>query len=163
MLVQYYAKDNKLKALKRLYALMRMEKNIDMSLLLHDFTQRSIVGKYNVIVNNLKVYIYIIENYAKDFGLNRNKEREDKLGQHIIFIQSLIQLLYNPYDKYLRKINLLIEDYIYIDEVINFGDKEAIKKCIFYGNKIIDYFTKIIDKLSTEFIKTNKINFENYL
>jgi hypothetical protein len=30
MLIQYYAKDNKLKALKRLYALSRMEKNINL-------------------------------------------------------------------------------------------------------------------------------------
>ena len=163
MLIQYFVKDNKLKAIKRLYALERMNKNIDMCLLLHDFTQRSLVGKYNDIINDLKVFIYIVENYAHTFAMNPNDGRDRKLSAHITSIQSLILKLFNPYDKHLTKINEIIDKYIYTKEAIYLGEYKEVKTCLYYCDKIIEYFSKKIDKLCVEFIKANKINFQVYL
>ena len=163
MLIQYFVKDNKLKAIKRLYALERMNANIDICLLLHDFTQRSLVGKYNDIINDLKVFIYIVENYAHIFAMNPDNSRYKKLGAHITSIQSLILKLYNPYDKHLTKINEIIDKYIYTDKAIDLGEYGAVKTCLYYCDKIIEYFLKKIDKLCVEFIKANNINFQIYL
>jgi hypothetical protein len=162
MLIQYYVKDNKLKALKRMYALARMDKNINLCLLLHDLTQRSLVGKYNEVINHLKVFIFILENYSGTFALNPNKERFSRLGRHIKTIQSLIQKIYNPYDKYLTRIIDNIDTYIFKQKVLE-GDSEKVKIALIYCNKIIEYFTKKIDKLCIEFIKSNNINFSDYL
>ena len=163
MLIQYYAKDNKLKALKRLYALSRMEKNVNLTLLLHDFTQRSLVGKYNQVINDLKVFMYILENYSNTFSLNPNNYRVFRLGTHITSIQSLIQKMYNPYDMYLTKIIKFIDEEIYRTKVIRYGEQSAVKNALDYCNKIIDYFSEKIDKACTEFIKVNNIDFEKYL
>jgi hypothetical protein len=163
MLIQYYAKDNKLKALKRFYALSRMEKNINLTLLLHDFTQRSLVGKYNHVINDLKVFMYILENYSNTFALNPDINRMIRLGRHIISIQSLVQKMYNPYDKYLTTISKFIDEEIYRTKVIRYGEPSAVKNALDYCNKIIDYFSEKIDKACTEFIKVNNIDFEKYL
>jgi len=163
MLIQYYVKDNKLKAIKRLYALERMNGNVDMCLLLHDFTQRSLVGKYNDIINHLKVFIYIIENYAHTFPLNPNDARDRKLSAHITYIQSLILKLYNPYNKHLTEINKIIDKYIYTEQALYIGDQKSVKISLYYCDKIVEYFSKKIDKLCDEFIKANKINFQDYL
>lgn len=163
MLIQYYVKDNKLKALKRLYALMRMNKNINMALLLHDFTQRSIVGKYNHIINDLKVFIFILENYSSTFATDPNEIRTDMLSTHIGSVANLIIKMYNPYNKELEVINNSIYTYINIDAVLQEGDPNAVKTALYYCEKIIDYFSSLIDKDSSEFIKTNNINFQDYL
>ena len=162
MLIQYYVKDNKLKALKRMYALARMDKNINLCLLLHDLTQRSLVGKYNQIINHLKVFIFILENYSGTFALNPNKQRFKRLAAHIKTIQTLIQKLYTPYDKYLTIIIDELDQYIIRHNVLE-GDSEKVKIALIYCNKIIEYFTKKIDKLCIEFIKSNNINFSDYL
>lgn len=163
MLIQYYVKDNKLKALKRLYALMRMKKDIGMSLLLHDFTQRSLVGKYNQIINDLKVFMFIIENYSSTFATDPNDTRADTLSLHIITILTLIQKMYNPYDNQLQIISKYIEDNIAIPEVINNGEPDAVKNALNSCNRIIEYFSKLIDRDCAEFIKNNNINFQDYL
>jgi hypothetical protein len=163
MLIQYYVKDNKLKALKRLYALMRMNKNINMALLLHDFTQRSLVGKYNQIINDLKVFIFILENYSSTFATNPNLERPDMLSTHIGSIVDLIIKMYNPYNKKLEEINEGIKANITRTKVLQEGDPDAVKTALEYCEKIIEYFSSLIDKDCGEFIKINNINFQDYL
>lgn len=165
MLIQYFAKGKLLKSLKRLYALVRMQKNREMTLLLHDFTQRSITGTYNSIINELKVLIDIFERHAQEF-INDNSiealNRKRRLRQHLGNIEIMIQKLYNPYyNKYrdfLDNIND-IDDKIMQYEFTS-GDIKIIVSLI---NKIIDFFNDKIEILSKEFIKENKINFENYL
>lgn len=163
MFIQYYVKDNKLKALKRLYALMRMNKNINMALLLHDFTQRSLVGKYNQIVNDLKVFIFILENYSSTFATDPNEIRKDQLNTHIGSIVNLIIKMYNPYNKKFEIINDNINLYVSRTKVLQYGEPNAVKNALKYCNEIIDYFSSLIDKDCSEFIKTNNINFQDYL
>ena len=163
MLIQYFVKDNKLKALKRLYALMRMKKDIKMSLLLHDFTQRSLVGKYNQIINDLKVFMFIIENYSDGFATDPNETRIDMFQTHMGTVVNLIIKMYNPYNKALEKINDDINDYISRSAVFVRGEPNAVKNALDYCEKIIEYFSKLIDRDCTEFIKNNNINFQDYL
>jgi hypothetical protein len=163
MLIQYYVKDNKLKALKRLYALVRMNKDIKMSLLLHDFTQRSLVGKYNQIINDLKVFMFILENHSHSFATDPNETRVDMFQTHIGSIVNLVIKMYNPYNKKLEQINDDINDYIGRSAVIERGEPEAVKKALGYCEEIIEYFSRLIDRDCAEFIKNNNINFQDYL
>lgn len=163
MLIQYFVKDNKLKALKRLYALVRMNKDIKMSLLLHDFTQRSLVGQYNQIINELKVFMFIIENHSDGFATDPSDIRFDMLQTHIGSIVNYIIKMYNPYDKKLEIITEGIHANITKTKVIKRGEPDAVKKALGYCEEIIEYFSKIIDKDCTEFIKNNNINFQDYL
>ncbi len=170
MLTRYYVEDKKMKALKRLYALSRMEKDIDLTLKLHDFTQRSLAGKYNAINSDLSIFIYIIENYLLDF-LSVDADHInvfDNLQFHITSIQEKIQKIYNPYVPYLTKLiddinknilNSLVD--LSAREVPN--SKENKKKILDQCESIKEYFDKEIDKLSIKFMKENNINFENYL
>jgi hypothetical protein len=161
MLIQYYAKGKLLKSIKRMYALKRMQKDEKMTLLLHDFTQRSIVGAYNSIINNLKVYIDIVERHGIKFNDN-NDDRKRRLRQHIGGIIVSVQKLYNPYYEYYREIILLLDD---IDDMISenkWNEKfifDQIKMC----NKIIDFFDEKIEIICKEFIKENKIDFSSYI
>jgi len=163
MLIQYYVKANKLKALKRLYALMRMNKNINMALLLHDFTQRSLVGKYNQIINDLKVFVFIMENYSSTFATDPNQTRDDMLNTHMGSIVNLLNKMYNPYNKKLEEINDNINRYITRSKVLERGEPDAVKTALEYCEQIIEYFSSLIDKDCSEFIKTNNINFQDYL
>lgn len=161
MLIQYYAKGKLLKSIKRMYALKRMQKDEKMTLLLHDFTQRSIVGAYNSIINNLKVYIDIVERHGINFNDN-NDDRQRRLRQHIGGIIIAVQKLYNPYYEYYRDIINMLDD---IDTMISdnkWNEKfifDQIKMC----NKIIDFFDEKIEIICKEFIKENKIDFSSYI
>jgi hypothetical protein len=165
MLIQYFAKGKLMKSLKRLYALSRMQKNEDLTLLLHDFTQRSIAGAYNSIINELKVLIDIFERHGLTF-LNDKSEnasfRRRRLRQHLGNIEIMIQKLYNPYYEEYRDFLDNIND---IDTMISrnkFTSKD-IKEMVKSMNEIIDFFNEKIEVLCKEFIKENKINFEQYL
>jgi hypothetical protein len=161
MLIQYYAKGKMLKSLKRLYALVRMQKNEDMTLLLHDFTQRSIVGAYNSIINELKVLIDIYERHGSSFNNNIIDRRDRRIRQHLGNITIMIQKLYNPYyDKYRNFIDDLdlIDDDIYNDKWTDKDIYTNIKRM----NNIIDFFNEKIEIICKEFIKENKIDFSNY-
>ena len=164
MLIQYYAKGKMLKSLKRLYALVRMQKNEEMTLLLHDFTQRSIVGAYNSIVNELKVLIDIYERHGSSFLNNESQGRERRLRVHLGSIENMLLKLYNPYYK---QYGTLIDDIDKIDDDI-YNDKwtdEDIKKNIKRMEKIIDFLNEKIEIICKEFIKENKIDLimEKYL
>jgi hypothetical protein len=162
MLIQYYAKGKMLKSLKRLYALVRMQKNEAMTLLLHDFTQRSIVGAYNSIINELKVIIDIYERHGSSFQNNENGRRIVRLRQHLGSIVMMIQKLYNPYyEEYRKFINVIdiIDDNI--DE--NKCDKKSIETDLKKMEEIIDFFNEKIEIICKEFIKENKINFDQYI
>jgi hypothetical protein len=159
MLIQYFAKGKLLKSIKRMYALVRMQKNEDMTLLLHDFTQRSVVGSYNSIINELKVLIDIFERHGSSFKDNIDEQRDRRFRQHFGNVQIMIQKLYNPYyEKYSNFINLLedIDDDIYH---LVFNIDQDIKNM----NIIIDFFNEKIEIICKEFIKENKINFDQYL
>ena len=93
MLIQYYVKDKKMKALKRLYAYTRMNKQIDITLKLHDFTQRSLAGKYNNIVSNLKVLNFIFENHWDEMISQTNKQVWKNLLDNTTYITQFIQKL----------------------------------------------------------------------
>jgi hypothetical protein len=71
--------------------------------------------------------------------------------------------MYNPYNKELEVINNSIYTYINIDAVLQEGDPNAVKTALGYCEKIIEYFSSLIDKDCSEFIKTNNINFQDYL
>jgi hypothetical protein len=165
MLIQYYAKDELLKSLKRLYALSRIKKNEQLTLLLHDFTQRSITGAYNTIINELKVLIDILERHGLTF-LNDNSEesktRVRRLRQHLGNIEIMIQKLYNPYYEEYRKLLDHIDD---IDTEMSYNrfTSDNIKMMINLMNGIIQFFNEKINILCKEFIKENNINFEQYL
>jgi hypothetical protein len=165
MLIQYYAKDKKMKAVKRLLALSRILEDWDICLKLHDFTQRSLAGKYNSIVNNLKILQYIFENYGSTFQLNKSDERDENLIAFIISTQTSIQKLYEPYKKQYKFIidgfdskllNFLIEsDY----------SKENLFIMYNFINGTIIYFENEIDILTKKFIKENNIEliFKKYM
>ena len=165
MLIQYYAKDKKMKAVKRLLALSRILEDWDICLKLHDFTQRSLAGKYNSIVNNLKILQYIFENYGSTFQLNKSDERDENLIAFIISTQTSIQKLYEPYKKQYKFIidgfdskllNFLIEsDY----------SKENLFVMYNFINGTIIYFENEIDILTKKFIKENNIEliFKKYM
>src|ERR1019366_4133168 len=167
MLTRYYAKDNKLKALKRLYVLSRMDENVDMCLLLHDFTQRSLVSKYNTVVNNLKVFDYIIDRYGLQIKKNVNADLMTPYNDlicHMTEIQSRIQKMYEPYQeiytKIINDINKQILD-IFTDNLTL--TREQIDKILKVTEHIREYFEKQIDILSTQFIKDNNIDFSIYI
>jgi len=165
MLIQYYVKDKKMKAVKRLLALTRILKEWDICLKLHDFTQRSLAGKYNSIVNNLKILQYIFENYGSTFQLNKNDERTKNFLSFIISIQTSIQKLYEPYKK---EYKIIIDDIDFkllnfiIDEDYSRENLSIINNFI---NGTIIYFEKEIDNLTNKFIKENNIEliFKKYM
>jgi len=162
MLIQYFAKGKLLKSIKRLYALVRIQKNEDMTLLLHDLLQRSIIGSYNTIINELKVLIDIFERHGLSFFNNPDIKRNRRLRQHIGSIMIMIQKLYNPYYKeYNDMVDILddVDTYIYEDKWTNQDINVMLSKM----NKIIDFFNDKIEILCKEFIKNNGINFKNYL
>jgi hypothetical protein len=158
MLIQYFVKDKKLKAIKRLLALVRINKDWDMCLLLHDFTQRSIVGKYNGIVNNLKVLLFIIENYGLSFHNNPNDERKGYIETFIAFIQTSIQKLYQPYKKVYRNIIDSFDDKLLDFIYYNDYSSESIFKMLNFIKGTINYFEIEINHLSDKFIKENGID-----
>jgi hypothetical protein len=162
MLIQFFAKGKLLKSLKRLYALVRMQKNKNMTLLLHDFLQRSVVGSYNSIINELKVLVDIFERYGTLFNDNPNDQRNRRLRQHLGNIEIMIQKLYNPYYKEYRDMLDYIDN---IDTNIlnNAFKSKDINTIIFSMNKIIDFFNEKIEIICKEFIKENKIDFNIYL
>jgi hypothetical protein len=161
MLIQYYAKGKLLKSIKRMYALKRMQKDEKMTLLLHDFTQRSIVGAYNSIINNLKVYIDIVERHGIKFNDN-NHDRTIFLRQHIGGIIVAVQKLYNPYYEYYRDIINMLDE---VDDMIaeNKWNEKFIFDQIKICNKTIDFFDEKIEIICKEFIKENKIDFSSYI
>jgi hypothetical protein len=162
MLIQYYAKGKVLKSLKRLYALVRMQKNEAMTLLLHDFTQRSIVGAFNSIINELKVLIDIYERHSSVFLHNPDDGRDERLRTHLGSIIIMIQKLYNPYYEEYRDFIVSIDE---IDTNIykTRWDKKTVKDDMKKMEKIIDFFNEKIDVLCKEFIKENKIDYEKYI
>lgn len=162
MLIQYFAKGKLLKSIKRLYALVRIQKNEDMTLLLHDLLQRSIIGSYNTIINELKVLIDIFERHGLSFFNNPDIKRNRRLRQHVGSIMIMIQKLYNPYYKeYNDMVDILddVDTYIHEDKWTNQDINVMLSKM----NKIIDFFNDKIEILCKEFIKNNGINFKNYL
>lgn len=165
MLIQYFAKGKLMKSLKRLYALSRMQKNKELTLLLHDFTQRSIAGAYNSIINELKVLIDIFERHSLTFLNDKSDNasfRRRRLRQHLGNIEIMIQKLYNPYYEEYRDFLDYIDN---IDTKISGNEftSKDIKEMVKSMNKIIDFFNEKIEILCKEFIKENKINFEQYL
>ena len=163
MLILYFVKDKKLKAIKRMLALTRINKEWDLCLLLHDFTQRSITGKYNEIVNNLKVLLFIFENYGSTFQLNKNEERDNHFKTFANMIQNLLQKIYQPYKKVYKNI---IDGFD--KKLINpIFDKDYSSDSLFsminFIKGTINYFEIEIDYLTKKFIKDNNINFEKYL
>lgn len=162
MLIQYFAKGKLLKSIKRMYALVRMQKNENMTLLLHDFTQRSVVGSYNSIINELKVLIDIYERHGSSFLNNIDNNRDRRLRTHLGSISIMIQKLYNPYYKEYGSMTNIIND---IDDNIN--DEKWTEKDININiermSGIIDFFNEKIEVICKEFIKENKINFDQYL
>jgi hypothetical protein len=165
MLIQYFAKGKLMKSLKRLYALSRMQKNEDLTLLLHDFTQRSIAGAYNSIINELKVLIDIFERHGLTFLNDKSDNapfRVRRLKQHLGNVEIMIQKLYNPYYEEYRDFLDYIDDIYTLISGREFTSKN-IKKMVSLMNEIIDFFNEKIEILCKEFIKENKINFEQYL
>ena len=171
MLIQYYVKDKKMKALKRLYAYTRMNKQIDITLKLHDFTQRSLAGKYNNIVSNLKVLNFIFENHWDEMISQTNKQVWKNLLDNTTYITQFIQKLYDPYDKFLKS---MVDEYYYevvafVVELYRDGNikkynvRTINKDMIKFQEKMIDYFEKKIDKMAAEFIKINKIDFQIFI
>jgi hypothetical protein len=71
--------------------------------------------------------------------------------------------MYNPYNKKLEEINEGIKANITRTKVLQEGDPDAVKTALGYCEKIIEYFSSLIDKDCSEFIKTNNINFQDYL
>jgi hypothetical protein len=168
MLSKYYVDKNKLKAIKRLYALVRKDKDIDLTLKLHDFTQRSLTGKYNVLINNFKVFKQILENNWTRYNEIDAKSRRNAglyLRRHLSHIESKLQIIYNPYVPYLTE--LVDQIGRMKNEIVDTEDRgyteDIVKYLLDTSDKIIDYFSQEIDKACTEFIKINNINFEKYL
>jgi hypothetical protein len=163
MLIQYFVKDKKLKAIKRMLALTRINKEWDLCLLLHDFTQRSITGKYNEIVNNLKVLLFIFENYGSTFQLNKNEKRDDHFITFTGMIQNLLQKIYQPYKKVYKNIIDGFDEKLINPIVDKDYSGDSLFSMINFIKGTINYFEIEIDYLTKKFIKDNNINFEKYL
>ena len=165
MLIQYYAKNKKMKAIKRLLALSRINKEWDLCLILHDFTQRSLAGKYNSIVSNLKILLYIFENYGKSFQLNKNETRDSNFERFVVSIQTSIQKLYEPYKNVYKIIIDNFDNKIMYNLIDHKYDYESLYTMINFINGTINYFEIEIDKITTKFIKDNNIHliFKKYM
>jgi hypothetical protein len=165
LLIQYFAKGKLLKSLKRYYALVRMQKNENMTLLLHDFTQRSVVGAYNSIINELKVLIDIFERHGLSFYNDLVFDRIQNIRTHLGAIIVMIQKLYNPYYTIFRDFIIDLEniDGDMYNNMSTIWTQEFIDESIKIFNKVIDFFNEKIEIMCKEFIKENKINFDQYL
>jgi hypothetical protein len=104
-----------------------------------------------------------MENHSSTFATNPIPERHDMLSTHMGSIVNLLNKMYNPYNKKLEEINDNINEYITRTKVLTYGEPNAVKNALKYCNEIIDYFSSLIDKDCSEFIKTNNINFQDYL
>ena len=176
MLIQYYVNNNKLKSIKRLYAYKRIiytkiklqnDKNKlrDEILNLHNFTQRSIVSKYNFIHGNLKLLKEILnDNYQNMIDFN-------EMLKSIDIIHGQIIKLYDPYYKEYKIILKQLQEIIIIlteignkyeenEQIMNEKELSMINNLLSFS---LNFFKIKIEEISQNFIKDNNIDFIEYV
>ena len=176
MLIQYYVNNNKLKSIKRLYAYKRIiytkiklqnDKNKlrDEILNLHNFTQRSIVSKYNFIHGNLKLLKEILnDNYQNMINFN-------EMLKSIDIIHGQIIKLYDPYYKEYEIILKQLQEIIIIlteignkyeenEQIMNEKELSMINNLLSFS---LNFFKIKIEEISQNFIKDNNIDFIEYV
>ena len=132
---------------------------------LHNFTQRSIVSKYNFIHGNLKLLKEILnDNYQNMINFN-------EMLKSIDIIHGQIIKLYDPYYKEYKIILKQLQEIIIIlteignkyeenEQIMNEKELSMINNLLSFS---LNFFKIKIEEISQNFIKDNNIDFIEYV
>ena len=132
---------------------------------LHNFTQRSIVSKYNFIHGNLKLLKEILnDNYQNMIDFN-------EMLKSIDIIHGQIIKLYDPYYKEYEIILKQLQEIIIIlteignkyeenEQIMNEKELSMINNLLSFS---LNFFKIKIEEISQNFIKDNNIDFIEYV